>query len=405
MTEPTSRRSLFALLAAIALGPVVMVTKCVVDPDGDDFAKFDPRVSMAIALVTVGSLGVEGVHVHSRKASLPAVDELARVGITCHLAFAASDAEPAATISLLTGQLPTTHGVVAWSDRIDAASPSLPRALQARGFATGAFVNQPFLSQSGLDGHFETRLEDLAATPDGLVEAAERWLQSLDRRNFLLWVHCEPDPSSGVAPEALFDALVDRVSAALKRTRWYEGTVIAAAGTRDERGGDLMVPLIWKIPKRQPIGAHRTGPCSTLDITPTILDLLGMNAVTDFPSRSLVTGPGGNAPLFSGYHFIDRALSERFQVDSKAPILGLRGPQFELTIGPKPAEIGLYDRSKAPALQRNLAAESSSDAKRVKDAMIKEMFERKKRIPKPWRSEAAATMPEAVRTVLMRRAN
>lgn len=405
----SNRAQLLALLCAIALGPVVMVTKCVLDPDGDDFPKFDPRVSMSVALLTVGALPAERLHVYDPSNPFqPGVDELARVGITCHFAIAASDAEPAATVSILTGQLPSTHGVIGFDDALPQNGPTLARRLATRGFARGAFVNQPFFSQCDLDDGFDVAREELRADAKGLAAAAERWIASLGRRNFFLWVHCEADPTAA-DPRArdavtVFDDLVAAVGDALKRTRWYEGTVIAAAGTRDERGGDLIVPLIFKIPMRQPMSARRTGPCSTLDISPTLLELLGMERGGGAPGRSLVTVPSGASPLFAGHYFVDRGTSERFEPGSKSPALGLRGPQFELIVGPKPGVVALFDRSKAKANQRDLAAERSETNKRVIDAMVAELFERKKRIPPAWAKRPAPPLPDETRAVIDSRA-
>lgn len=398
----SNRASRCALFAAIALGPAVAITKCVLDPDGDDFPKFDPRVSMSVALLTVGSIAAENLHVYDPSLPIqPGADELARVGITCHFAIAASDVEPAATISILTGQLPSTHGVIGFDDALTENGPTLARRFVTRGFACGGFVNQPFFSLCGLDAGFAVKFEDLRATPSRLAAEAERWIASLDRSNFFLWVHCEPDPTSqdprARDPVTVFDDLVTAISDALKRTRWYEGTVIAAAGTRDERGGDLMVPLIFKIPMRQPMSARRTGPCSTLDIAPTLIDLLGMEPGGISPGRSLVTASSGASPLFAGHFFVDRGMSERFDPGSKSPALGLRGPQYEIVFGPKPGAVALFDRSKAKALQRNLAPDGTETSKRILDAMIAELFQRRKRIPPPWskRSAPPAT-PETI---------
>jgi arylsulfatase A-like enzyme len=404
MVDGNAKPWLVALIVTIAAFPAIVATKWMMRPAGDEFPKVPARVSMSVALITVGSLPAETLRIHDPKQPPQAgSDELARVGISCHFAIAAADTEPAATVSILTGQLPSTHGVIGFDDRLATGRPTLPRQFSSIGLATGAFVNQPFCSLTGFDTEFDHAHEDLRSNTQQLADAAERWIETLGRRNFFLWVHCEPDPALGDAATT-YSALVDAVSNALKRTRWYEGTVIAAAGTRDERGGDLVVPLVFKIPMRQPMSAKRTGPCSTLDIYPTVLDLISVDPTPRQPGRSLVTVKGGASPLFSGHHFIDRGLSERFEPGSKDPVQSLRGPQYEILFGPQPGALKLLDRSKAPAAQRDLAADKSDATKRILDAMLKELFDRRKRMADPWPRAKAPAMPDATRAVLAARA-
>lgn len=376
------------LLAALAvLGPALMLGKCALRPQGDAFAKPILRTAASVMLITVDGIAAKALHLDSSDAPVrPAVDELARLGITCHFCFAATDSEPAAAASIATGQLPSTHGVLTFEDSLAPGTMTLGRAMALRGYRTAAFSNLPLFSQCGLGESLETTGEDFGADAAALGARAGKWLEGVDNVGgelFFLWLHFHPAGADS-DPAAAFDHLVAAAVAAAQRARVLEGTFVCAAGAFDERGGPLQVPMVWRIPKRTAVGSERTGPCSTLDIAPTLLDLLSMRGGLASPGRSLIVGEKGNNPLFNGFYFPDKALFERFLPGDRAPILCLRGPGWEIDQGPKPADLALFDRSKKdPRLQVNLLPTENAKTGYVRDEMLKLLHERKARTPKP----------------------
>jgi arylsulfatase A-like enzyme len=373
--------SRICLIAAMALGPLVAISKCVLDPDGDSFPPLPKRVTMDVALIVVDGLPANALHVFQPNARVQhEIDELSRLGISCFGTIAAADRSPAAIASLLTGQLPSTHGVIDFTDRLAATSFTLPLALRSAGFTTAGFSNAPIFSLSGLDVGLDVATDDPAFDAERIGERAAAFASDHRDRDFFLLAHYAPrageDPS--VAAEVLTRAVCD----GLRRARAYEGTVVVLAGSFDRRGGELRVPLVFKIPKRTAIGAKRVGPCSLLDVMPTLLDFFGQFHRYQGPGRSLQRGKDGNNPLFSGFHFPGMALSERFRPGDRRPILGLRTHQLEITVGPAPTEIAVYDRFKDADGSRNLAVEPGSQ--RAKDLLLKELFDRKPTIGAPW---------------------
>ncbi len=409
MNTPPRGTSFIALLAAMALGPAVLVGKCVMRPKGDDFGTVDSRVSMSVAIVTVDRIAPRSLHPYD--AALPAqpgLDEMARLGITVNLAMAPSDGEPRSAAAIMTGTLPSTLGVLDWSDRLSGSTFTLAKAFTARKFATAAFTNAPLLSLTGLSSGFTTTHEDLNAGSVELASSVSAWLATVGRTPFFLWIHCTPDPAIADGRDAdaskVLEHLVAELEAALTKARWYEGTLIIAAGTYDEVGGDLQVPLLFKIPKRNPTNVTRTGPCSLLDLAPTILDLFAMKGDLPFSGRSLMTGPGGNAPLLNGYYFNDRAVLERYSPGSREPTFCLRVPQYELLYGGQPNSIYLFER---PSKGKDPNLATSPKFKNViegNNGLLQDLFERRRKGPKPQKAEKAPPMSEKTKAILDRRA-
>lgn len=366
-----------------------MLGKCVLHPEGDSFPPIQRFLSCSAALITMDGVGAADLHLYDAgKAPSPAFEELARLGITCHLAFGTAFTTPAAAVSIATGQLPSTHGVLSFDDRLAGDNWTLAELFQRRGFATAAFTNLPLLTKNGLDQGFAVAHEDLAAGADELAAAAAGWLQGLGDRNYFLWVHHHLNPNAAGGrdrdPAVAADRLLGGLLEGLKRARLYEGTFVVAAGTNGRPGGALMVPLVWKIPKRVAIGQIRGGPCSTLDIAATLLDTFEMNGLLQTPGRAL--NAGSPSPLYSGFYFVDRALFELFEPGDRRTGLGLRGPQYALIHGPHPTQYALFDMARDPRMQKNLATGSD---RRIQDAMAKELGERRQRIPKAIPAEKA----------------
>ena len=118
-----------------------------------------------------------------------------------------------------------------------------------------------------------------------------------------------PTPENTAMMRALYLALtteVDhhfgRIIAHLKATGQYENTVIIVTADHGEMLGDhhgwgkmhyfdaaFRIPLIIRVPGRGTAGTHLSAPTESIDITPTILDLLELSIPDSMDGRSLMT--------------------------------------------------------------------------------------------------------------------
>jgi hypothetical protein len=75
----------------------------------------------------------------------PEIDALARGGVAFARAYSPAPWTRPAVASLLTGQMPSRHGVAGPLDRLAQRRETLAEALAGQGFATGAVTSQPLL--------------------------------------------------------------------------------------------------------------------------------------------------------------------------------------------------------------------------------------------------------------------
>lgn len=244
--------------------------------------------------------------------------------------------------TVLSGQLPD-H----WED-----GPSLPERLARAGFVTIAYVNNAFLSSNfGMEEGWGWHFYDSTAMVDQQVANAIGALEKTVDRDLLLMVQLmdvhlpyqEPEPYrsmwAGDGPEGLRDNfrrgdivrrsltdadrtwLSDRYDQNLRHLDERLSTLLAATGPDDtvilfsdhgeelfDHGGYehghtlydelLRVPLLISSPSVR--SGRSDAPASLLDLTPTILDLVGLPADETLQGRSLLTTPEPR-PLPAGF--------------------------------------------------------------------------------------------------------
>ncbi len=128
----------------------------------------------------------------------PTIDAIARESILFERCYSPIATTLPAHTSLLTGIYPLEHGITA--NPQDGGLPFVPTEnlrsyagmLLEAGYRTGAFVSAlPLADKSGISSGFETFDQPEAARRRGVDtnRAAFRWLDRLDDRPFLLWVH------------------------------------------------------------------------------------------------------------------------------------------------------------------------------------------------------------------------
>jgi arylsulfatase A-like enzyme/Tfp pilus assembly protein PilF len=273
-----------------------------------------------VYLITIDTLRADHVGAYGDKQALtPTLDALARQGIRFEQAFTPSPITNTSHASILTGLLPSSHGVTDFAVPLPADKPTIAATLRAAGYHTGAFIGAVILDSKtlapGLDRGFDfyydfppaaqqvkSRYGRVERRGMDVVRRAEQWLAVTKGPRFA-WVHLyDPhDPYDPPAPYATqfrdrpydgeiayADHALGAFIAFLKQRRMYENAVIIVVGDHGEGLGEhgedthgiflydstLHVPLIIRLPHDVSAGKTVAAQARTIDIAPTIAGLL-----------------------------------------------------------------------------------------------------------------------------------
>jgi arylsulfatase A-like enzyme/Flp pilus assembly protein TadD len=356
----------------------------------------------SLLLVTIDTLRADHVSCYGPSpVRTPSLDGLAHRGAIVRRAWATVPLTTASHASILTGLYPPAHGVRDNSRfRLPEGVLTLALRLGRSGRRTAAFVSSYTTSSLfGFDKGFETFNDDLGHTPDGsrrqqrpgdeTARLASAWLEGHAAEPFFVWVHLfdphtpyEPppeylrdhpgDPYSGEV--AFADAQLGRVLEALGRTGAARRTAVAVLADHGEGLGDhgeadhgyllyettLRIPFLLVAEGRIAPGTELAGPASTVDLVPTVLDLLGLPVPEDLEGRSLV---GTDAAR-------DRSLYAEtlYPLDEFgwSPLYATRRGDLKLIEAPQRE---LYDLASDPAERSNIAGARPADAGSLSDGL------------------------------------
>jgi tetratricopeptide (TPR) repeat protein len=330
----------------------------------------------------------------------PAIDALRRDAILYENAYAHCPLTLPSHVSLLTGFLPTAHGVRDnLGFRLDPrVHPTLAARLKARGYGTGAAVSAFVLrGATGLGGSFDFYDDAMAATHDGDAlgevqrpgaETAERLLRWLEgqgsSRPPFLFLHLY-EPHAPYEPPAAFrarsasaydgeiaaaDAVVGEFLDRLRRDGLYDRSIVILVSDHGEglmEHGErhhgillyrwaLHVPLLVKLPGRERAGEVVRAPVGLVDVVPTVVRLLGLPAGEELAGRSLLAGDRPRRRIYAETYY------PRFHL-GWSELRSLVDERHQLIDGPRPE---LYDVVHDPGELRDLAAVEGATARSMK---------------------------------------
>jgi arylsulfatase A-like enzyme len=152
---------------------------------------------MNVLLVVLDTVGVEHVGTYRPEiGNTPTLDRLAREGTRFDRAYATAPWTQPSVASILTGRLPSGHGLERLGQALDASVPTLAMQLSSRGFGTAAIVsNNLLLPHFGFGRGFDVFRVAANDDPTALTSAratrrALRWLTSRRSEDpFFLLVH------------------------------------------------------------------------------------------------------------------------------------------------------------------------------------------------------------------------
>lgn len=371
------------------------------------FTGCQPRAPWNVLLVTFDTTRADHLACYGNpRAQTPNIDRLAREGVLFRHAYSAVPVTAPSHSTILTGTYPMAHGVR--DNGLFTLAPrntTLAEILAAHGYATAAAVGSfPLSAKFGLDqgfelydDHFRQPLEDALGRrmarkprlyfderPAGRVnEAIFPWLEAHSRQPFFLWLHyfdphhpLEPPPPYNqlfandpyLGEIAYADEALGKVIARLEALGVDDHTLVVFTADHGEGRGDhneethsllaynstLHVPLIMHAPSmHEPVTIdQRVG---TVDIVPTVLDLLGVDAGIAFQGRSLrplIEARGAATAGFPRTQYAE-TLSPRLS-QGLGELRVLFDHQYKMIYGPR-AE--LYDLANDPGEHHNLIAQ------------------------------------------------
>jgi len=232
---------------------------------------------------------------------------------------------------MLTGLYPPEHGLITnGRGRLDASIPLLAETLKQSGYETAAFIASFVLhAKFGLNRGFDTYDDDLTNTDpteqvlhrqrDGqrVVDRALAWLEKPRGEPFFCWVHLydahhpyqpHADRFGEQFRERPYDGEIAYVDLQVQRLRDYlkhhnltQRTLIIVVGDHGESLGEhdenehsltlydaaLRVPWIWSGPGVAVAGRRVSQTVSLIDLSPTLLETLGLRQLGRCSGRSL----------------------------------------------------------------------------------------------------------------------
>jgi choline-sulfatase len=306
--------------------------------------------------------------------------------------------------SILSGLLPTHHGVRLNGGGRFAGHPTLATILKAQGYRTAAVVGAFVLNrQFGLDAGFDTYDDNVRHDPaastaleaerpaSAVTDAALAAAASAGGAPSFLWVHYYDPHAPYVPPAAALaraggnaydgevayvDDSLGRFVAALERTPGPGGTLVVVAGDHGESLGEhgeathgmllydgaLRVPLIfsWLGPGDGLRHGLRAKPASLVDLAPTVLARLGIAAPAPMDGIDLNAASAAGRELY--------AETEYPRVAGWSPLRALVAQQWKAILGGRTQLFDVrQDAAEQHDLTRDRPAIVSGMSKRLRD--------------------------------------
>jgi arylsulfatase A-like enzyme/Flp pilus assembly protein TadD len=346
-----------------------------------------------VYLVTIDTLRADHVHAYGYdKIQTPAIDSVARDGVRFTAAFTASPITNTSHTSILTGLLPSVHGVTDFGIPLAPNHATWAELLKAEGYHTAAFIGAVILDSNslspglnrGFDFYDNFPEQAGAASRWGRVERrgmdvvnhAESWLDQHRSGPHFIWVHLY-DPHDPYEPPPPFseqykdrpydgeiayaDSALAHFLAFLKQHGWYQNAIVIVVGDHGEGLGEhgeethgiflydatTHVPLIVKPSGADSAGKTVDAQVRTIDLLPTVLDLLAVSAPDELNGQSL-------KPFFEWREKADRTAIGETDYPLRfgwAPLRSVREGGFKLIEAPRPE---LYDLKADPGETHNI---------------------------------------------------
>lgn len=308
-----------------------------------------PVILISIDTLRADHLGCYGY----KRDTSPAIDALARDGILFSNAFAQAPYTLPSHMSILTGLYPLTHFCVAIDQKLDESRTTLAEILKGAGYETAAFVDAPFMSKKyGFDQGFDLYDEEGGGI-EGVNRRVLPWLEERREKEFFLFYHVfdvhgpyrypapyetffrEKEKRRGKAdlefisrfayhdylglngvPDLSYildaydggiryvDGRLQVLFERLRTLNLYEESLICLLSDHGESlfehniyvghgiflfDSEVRIPIILKLPGNRASGERVESMVESVDVMPTILDVLGIDRPEMVQGRSLLS--------------------------------------------------------------------------------------------------------------------
>ncbi|HSD65053.1 MAG TPA: sulfatase-like hydrolase/transferase, partial [Vicinamibacteria bacterium] len=362
-----------------------------------------------VVVVTLDTLRADRLACYGfRGIETPNIDAVASQGVLFEQATSTVPLTLPSHASIFTGLIPPHHGV---RDNggffVEEKTTTLAERMKEGGWTTGAFIGAWVLdSRWGLGQGFDhyadrfdlskykvVNLGTVQKKGDEVMDLALAWLEGVKAKKFFAWVHLY-DPHTPYEPPEPFlsrypgqryvgevaytDQVVGRLVAWLEGAGVWDRTLLVLLADHGESLGEhgenahtffvydatQHVPLIV----RTPWGERGRSPAqvSTVDVMPTVLDLVGLPPQPDIDGRSLarlVLDPSADAPGFA----YSETYFPRFHYGWQH-LRALRDGRWKYIEAPTPE---LYDVRKDPGELKNVYVDFSGRAEDLRLRLVK----------------------------------
>jgi choline-sulfatase len=363
-----------------------------------------PRLRrLNLVLVTIDTLRADrlGCYGYS-KIETPNLDRFARKGILFEDAVCQSPLTPPSHASMLTGVYPTVHKVRNTGGFVlESRHTTLAEILQQQGWDTAAFIGASVLKKLfGFSQGF-TVYDDQMPKPEAsrmaseyperrageVVDRAVAWLDSQSGKPFFLWVHVF-DPHTPYDPPSPFrekykgrpydgevaytDQQLGRLFEAIERKSPPQNTLIAVLSDHGESLSEhgeythgvflydstLRIAFMMAGPG-VPAGHRVKQQARTIDLLPTVLELMGGKAGQEVQGASLV-------PTFTGkvaateYSYAETLFPKMNM--GWAELRAIRTDRWKYIQAPRPE---LYDLTQDPEETANVIGRHSAEVRKL----------------------------------------
>ncbi len=401
-----------ALVAAVLVGVRFLPEQDITAPSGHPLGSLPTGVAaddLSLLLITLDTTRADRIGAYGfADIETPHLDRLAAEGVLFEQAQAVAPLTLPAHSSIFTGQFPPAHGV---RDNggfyLGDEHVVLAEILRDEGLRTGGFVGAYVLDAKwgiaqGFDDYFDDfelgdtvrlALNEIERPAGEVADRALAWLDEAPDARFFSWVHFY-DPHSPYEPPEPFaeqyrnrpyigeiayvDSQVGRLLDWLDENGRTDDTVVVVIGDHGESLGEhgesghgffvyegaTRVPFILRAPYDTMRGHRVSDVVRAVDVSPTVLDLLGVDAgqaerdssVEGASLVRLLTGAAG--PRLPAYA---EAVYPRYHY-GWSDLAALRLANMKYVAAPRPE---LYDLAVDPAELNNLYSMRPDEANRM----------------------------------------
>jgi arylsulfatase A-like enzyme/Flp pilus assembly protein TadD len=396
------------LLAAAGAAGLVALVGCRSSKQEQPVAGTAKLRPINVVVVTLDTLRADRLGCYGyKRIETPSLDRFASEGVLFENATAQTPLTPPSHASMFTGQYPNRHKVRNTGGFVlQSSSTTMAEIFQQQGWDTAAFIGASVLKKLfGFSQGFAVYDDQMPKPNDRLareyperpaadvVNRAVAWLNTQSGKPFFLWVHLfdphlpltPPEPFRTKYAGRLYDgevAYVDRelgrLFEAIGKKSPADKTLIAILSDHGESLGDhgefthgvflyestMELAFLMKGPG-VPAGLRVKQQARTIDLLPTVLDLLGGRATPETQGVSLVPAFGGK-PAGTDYSYAE-TLYPKMNM-GWTELRAVRTNRWKYIRAPKPE---LYDLEKDRDESSNVIGQHPEEVRKLEDYLKK----------------------------------